>query len=206
VVLVGPPGSGKTTTLIKLAARYGLAAHRPTHILSTDVYRIAAADQLRALASILGIGCTVAETPAAFAQALEEQRSKDLLLIDTPGLGPHDLADGSELISMVVSRSGMDLPMDVHLVLPATLDPADLRQTMERYRPFQPAKLLFTRLDEASRFAMLINESVRSGLPISFLANGQQIPDDLEPATRPRLTSLVCQTAPAPARRTGATA
>src|SRR5262249_25179329 len=77
--LIGPPGAGKTTTLVKLAARYGLAARKPAQIVSADVCRIAAADQLRSLAAILGIGCDVVETPVALAQALEEHRGKELV-------------------------------------------------------------------------------------------------------------------------------
>src|SRR5438034_11387009 len=96
-MLVGPPGVGKTTTLVKLAARYGLAANKRAQIISTDVYRIAAADQLRALAAILGIGCDVVETPLALAQALAEHQSKDLILIDTPGLARGEMQDGADL-------------------------------------------------------------------------------------------------------------
>ncbi len=183
VALVGPPGAGKTTTLAKLAARYGLAARRPVHILSADVYRIAAADQIESLASILGIGCTITETPAALRQALAAHPAGELLLIDTPGLGPRDIEDCAGLIELIGSHP----EMDVHLVLPATMQADSLRQAVDRYEPFHAQKLLFTHLDEASRCGALINESARRSLPISFLSTGQKIPDDLEPATRPRL-------------------
>jgi flagellar biosynthesis protein FlhF len=202
VALVGPPGAGKTTALIKLAARYGLAARRPAHILSTDVYRIAAAGQLQSLAALLGIGCSIAETPAALAQALAEHRSQDLLFIDTPGLGPADMEDCADLARLIGSHP----EMDVHLVLPSTMKPTDLRQVIDRYEPFHAGKLLFTRIDESSRFGMLINESVRCELPVSFLSTGQQIPDDLEPATKARLAALVRGKTPVQTKRAGAAA
>ncbi len=88
MALVGPPGAGKTTTLVKLAAHYGLASRKPAQILSADVLRIGAAEQFRSLASILGIGCSMAETAGALMQMLEEHRSKELMFIDTPGLSP----------------------------------------------------------------------------------------------------------------------
>ncbi len=187
VALVGPPGAGKTTTLAKLAARYGLTSRRPAHILSTDVYRIAAADQLRSLASILGIACDVVETPVALAQALEGLRNKDLILIDTPGLGAGEMEDGADLARLLASHP----EIDVHLVLPASMKSADLSRTIDRYLIFHPAKLLFTRLDETATFGVLVNEASRRALPLSFLATGQQIPDDLEPATPQRITELV---------------
>ena len=86
VALVGPPGCGKTTTLVKLAVNYGLASRRPVLLLSMDTYRVAAAEQLRSYAAILGVGFQVLETVAALAQAIEENRGKELILIDTPGL------------------------------------------------------------------------------------------------------------------------
>jgi len=187
IALVGPPGVGKTTTLVKLAARYGLASRKPAQIISADVFRIAAADQLRSLAAILGIGCDVVETPVALSQAIEEHRLKEYIFIDTPGLARNDMEDGMDLARMIASHP----EIDTHLVLPASMKPADMARVIERYEIFQPKKLLFTRTDETVCFGALINEASRRELPISFLTNGQQIPDDVEPATKARLMEMI---------------
>ena len=187
IALVGPPGVGKTTTLIKLAARYGLASRRPAQILTADVFRIAAADQLRALAAILGIGCDVVETPVALAQAIEEHRHKDYLFIDTPGLGRDDMEDGVDLARLIASHP----EIDTHLVLSASMKPADMARVIERYEIFQPKKFLFTRIDETASFGAMINEASRRERPVSFLATGQQIPDDVEPASKERIAGLL---------------
>ncbi len=202
VALVGPPGVGKTTTLIKLAAHYGLVSLKPAQILSADVFRIAAADQLRSLSGILGIGCDIVETPVALAQALEEHRAKDLIFIDTPGLGPGDMEDGADLARLIASHP----EIDTHLVLPASMKPSDMARVIERYEIFHPAKLLFTRIDETDRYGALVSEAARRSLPISFLSTGQQIPDDLEPATKSRLTDLALGRPPGTARSMGTTA
>ncbi len=187
VALVGPPGAGKTTTLVKLAARYGLASRKPAQIVTTDVFRIAAADQLRSLASILGIACDVAETPVALAQSIEEHRSKDFVFIDTPGLAAGEMEDGAGLAQLIATHP----EIDTHLVIPASMKPSDIARLIDRYSIFQPNKLLFTRLDETDRYGALISEAARRSMPVSFLATGQQIPDDLEPATKNRLVELV---------------
>jgi flagellar biosynthesis protein FlhF len=180
VALVGPPGVGKTTTLAKLAARFGLLARKPAYILSADVYRIAAAEQLRSLSAILGIGFDIVETPVALAQSLEEHRGKDWVFIDTPGLAAGEMEDGADLARLLASHP----EIDTHLVLSASMKPADLSRVIDRYEIFQPKKLLFTRLDETDRYGALVSEAARRSLPISFLATGQQIPDDLEPASK----------------------
>jgi flagellar biosynthesis protein FlhF len=201
VALVGPPGVGKTTTLAKLAARFGLTSRKPAYILSADVYRIAAAEQLRSLSAILGIGFDIVETPVALAQALEEHRAKDWVFIDTPGLATSEMEDGADLAKLIATHP----EIDTHLVLSASMKPADLARVIDRYQIFQPKKLLFTRLDETDRYGALVSEAARRSLPISFLATGQLIPDDLEPAVKESIANKV-RGIEKPARTLGATA
>ncbi len=201
VALAGPAGSGKTTTLAKLAVRYGLAARRPVRILSLGAQSIGGVSLPR-IAALLGIECSLAETAAAFEQALVQHPSTDLLLIDTPELSPGETAESDGLARILATH----LELDVHLVLPATMSPPDLQRMIERYEPLRPGKLLFTRVDEASSFGPLLHQSAQRDLPLSFLGTGQRIPDDLEAATEARLQDLGRAIISSGTRSTGATA
>jgi|SRR5580658_3289950 flagellar biosynthesis protein FlhF len=180
VALIGPPGAGKTSSLVKLAVQYGVTARKPTYILSLDIYRVAAADELRSYAAIMGIGCQVLETAGALAQALEEHRQKHLILIDTPGLSSAEMEGHQDLARLLATYPGVD----THLVLSASMRTTDLRRVADQYSPFKPGKLLFTRLDETRTFGPIASQSVRMGIPLSFVSRGQRIPEDLEPATK----------------------
>lgn len=187
VALVGPPGGGKTTNLVKLAVNYGLAARKPVLLLSMDTYRVAAAEQLRSYAGILGVGFQVLETVGALAQTIEESRGKELIFIDTPGVGFADMEDLAALSHFLATREDID----THLVLPASMKAADLTRMVGAFECMRPRRLLFTKLDETASHGPILNESARSGKPLSFFSTGQRIPEDMESAAVSRVLELV---------------
>ena len=186
-MLFRSPGAGKTTTLVKLAVNYGLASRRPVLLLSADTYRVAAAEQLRSFATILGVGFQVVETVAALAQAIEENRGKELIFIDTPGLAAGDVADFAGLAQFLSTRSDIDSQM----VVSSSMKSADLSRVVDSFEAFRPQRLIFTKLDETGSFGPIFNESVRTGKPLSFFATGQRVPEDLEAASPGRLAELI---------------
>ncbi|MEO8660425.1 MAG: hypothetical protein ABI693_18290 [Bryobacteraceae bacterium] len=187
IALAGPPGAGKTLTLVKLAYLLGLNARCPAQILSIDNLRIGAPDQLRTYAAILGIPFRFVETPSALSEALDDCPAKKVVLIDTPGYAPREIEDSVQIADLLAKRTDIE----VHLVLSASAKTADLMRAVERYGQFQPDRLIFTRVDETVSYGSVLNTAIRSCLPISWLGTGQSVPEDLEPATKKRLLSLV---------------
>jgi flagellar biosynthesis protein FlhF len=202
VMLVGPPGVGKTSTAVKIAARYGVHINKDTQLLSTDIYRVAAADQLQTLAAILGTACEIVEPPALLPQTLDRLAAKSLVVIDTPGFGLGEMNQSFELVR--ASATCRDL--DVHLVLSASMKPADAVRIAQAYSMFRPGKLIFTRIDETIDRGSMFEVAAQLNLPVSFLSTGQRIPEDIEPATRRRLADLLEAPPRSPAQRKGANA
>jgi len=192
--LVGPPGSGKTTTLVKLAVTEGLLKRRPVRIISADAQRIGAAEQLRSYAAILGVPFERVETPSGLGQAVDNAPEGHLVLIDTPGLGPALFESvGMDLATFLSRRQNID----THLVLTATTRPADIESSVKRFDAFRPASLIFTRLDETDSAGPIAGEAIRSGKPVSWICAGQLIPEDIEPASKRRIAGELVRRLPA---------
>jgi flagellar biosynthesis protein FlhF len=189
VALVGPAGAGKPSTLAKLAVHGGLARRKRTLILSLDTFRVGSGEPLRTYASVLGVALQTLSFPRALDQALEEAKRKELILIDTPGFGPSDMDAAEELAEVLATHPAID----THLILPATMKSADLHAAVDRFEAFRPAKIAVTRVDETSTLGAVFSEAARTGKAISYLAAGQQVPDDLEAATPERIVELILE-------------
>lgn len=184
VAVVGPSGAGKTTTLIKLAVKQGLAEGRSVQLINTDLHRVGAASRLKSMASVLGIACRPAPSADALEQILEDAYGVDLLLVDTPP----ELTE----IPGLAARLAQHSEIDTHLVLPASMSSEALTAAAEAYSGCQPGKLILTKLDELHEEPHLPQEFLRAyscaSLPVSFFAAGSRIPDDLESANEAWLT------------------
>lgn len=194
MMLVGPTGVGKTTTIAKLA---GLAreqnAQRKTVLITLDTYRVAAVEQLRVFAKILKIPLEVAVSRQDFLECLGRHQEADLILIDTAGRSPKDQVGHDELMAM--TREACKI--ETHLVLAAPVAESVQLDTIRRYQSLPIQNIIMTKLDETLRYGSMYNLLSHAGIPVSYLSAGQRVPEDLEPATRQRLVELVWGEPPA---------
>lgn len=186
-LLIGPTGVGKTTTIAKLAARYALEKRLKVLLVTLDTYRIAAIDQLKVYAGIIGVPLEVASTVQELDRAIKQNSDKDIVLIDSAGCSQRDVARMNDLAAYLQNASDIQR----HLVLSATTKPIDLHEIIEKFGLFAPNKLLFTKLDETSTFGPILNELVRTNKPLSYFTNGQKVPEDLGVPTSRQVAELI---------------
>jgi flagellar biosynthesis protein FlhF len=180
VVLVGPRGAGKTTSLAKLAVSTTRFANaRPARLLSLDMSRATAHLQLQSVASTYNIGFQ--EVPAAYLlpKVIAEARRKETVYVDTPGFTGVD-ANAAEAAAAAFAECP---DLDIHLTVPGYMKARDLRACIQKYALFKPSKLLVTKLDETHAFGTVFSEAARAGLKLSFVAYGPGIPHDMRPAS-----------------------
>ncbi|MDR9466743.1 flagellar biosynthesis protein FlhF [Marinospirillum sp.] len=180
VALVGPTGVGKTTTLGKLAARYVLKhGAEGLALVTTDCYRIAAYEQLRTFGRILGVTVRVVDENNALDLTLKSLRNKSLVLIDTAGLNVRDPNLQSQLTLLTSAQARIRR----FIVLPAISQSRVLLDTYEAYRDAGLNGCVLTKLDEAVHIGEVLGLVLEKRLPVSYITNGQKIPDDVKLAS-----------------------
>ncbi len=187
VALIGPTGVGKTTTIAKLAAAAITTGGARVALVTIDTYRIAAVEQLKVYGDIMDLPVEVVITPEQLQEAFSRHRDKDLILIDTAGRSPRD----AERIAELNEFLGRDSQVENCLVLAAPTDERLLQKSVERFSALPISRLIFTKLDEADRCGVLLNIPTRANLPLAYLTNGQQVPEDLLLAEPGNVAELV---------------
>jgi flagellar biosynthesis protein FlhF len=189
IALVGPTGVGKTTTVAKLAAAYKLRHGKRVGLVTSDTYRIAAVDQLRTYAEIIGLPLKVALSPTEMTSTCQALADCDVILIDTAGRSQRDSGRLDELRKFIAAAA----PHQTHLVLSSTASEAVLLEAAQRFAQVNPDRVIFTKLDEAVNFGVLLTVARRVALKLSYVTNGQEVPDHIE-VTRPeRLARLLLE-------------
>ena len=176
VVLVGPTGVGKTTTIAKLAGNLSLVQKKKVGLITIDTYRIGAVEQLKTYAEIMGISFKVVITIKEMEEAVEELKDCDVILIDTTGRSSKNSMQISELRAFVQKAN----PDQCNLVLSAITKNKDIKTIIEGYKELQFDSVIVTKLDETTSYGVLYNIAKISNKPISFITTGQNVPDDIK--------------------------
>lgn len=185
IVLLGPTGVGKTTTLAKLAARHMLQEKKKIAFITTDTYRIAAVDQLKTYASILDAPLEVCYTKEDVEKAKVRFRHYDSIFIDTAGRNYRNEQYVKELEFLLSFREDME----TYLVFPMTAKEKDLHEIYHKFSSVPVDKFIFTKLDETDTYGEMFNLAYTYKKGIAYLTNGQDVPDDLMEATH----SFICK-------------
>ncbi|HMQ21263.1 MAG TPA: hypothetical protein PKE00_02170 [Planctomycetota bacterium] len=181
IALVGPTGVGKTTTIAKLAARDALERGRSTAIITTDTYRVAAVEQLRAFADMMDLPFRVAFTPQDLREALDAFADRDRVWIDSAGRSPRD---ENALRGLRGSFRGLDI--DVLLCLPAAGRRRDLEVAFRSFGAFEPEGLVVCKWDETDVYGEVLSMAIERDMPIIGQGTGQRVPEDWQDADAQR--------------------
>ena len=187
VALIGATGVGKTTKLAKIAARFVLEKNIRAALITVDTYRISAVEQLKTYSDIIGLPLEIVYSPDELKVAIHKHRDKDLILIDTAGRSQHNEYQMKELQEFLAVNSHIEC----HLVMSATTKNRDAAEILDKFSACEPDRVIFTKTDETSSVGLILNLLAKRDIALSFLTNGQSVPDDIIPATPQKLAELL---------------
>lgn len=187
IALVGPTGVGKTTTTAKLAAMYALNRGNKVALITMDIFRVGAVEQLKTYSRIMGIPLEVASTPKELEKAVAKHSACDLICIDTAGRSHKDKEKLDEMKSFLEHK----IPVEVYLCLSATTKDRELEEILHRFSIFQISKVVFTKIDESESLGNMVNILMKDNLSIAYFTTGQRVPEDIEVATSAKLADMI---------------
>ncbi len=187
LVLIGPTGVGKTTTVAKLSYIFKKAGRR-VGVITLDSYRVGAVEQLRSFVNVMELPFKIAETPKDLMKSVDELGDRDLILIDTAGRSQHDRFRLNELKVFLDN-----LRADIYLTLSANLSELVMYEAIMQFSIFPVKGLIFSKMDETSYPGSVINVAYRTKLPILCFTTGQTVPDDIVMANYDYLTNLILE-------------
>ena len=174
VAFVGPTGSGKTTTIAKLATDFTLNMNKKVSVLSFDTKRIDAVGQLKSYCRIIKIPLHIAYSPDEISVIMPRIMNSDITLVDTPGSGP---LDKNQMIEMVTFLQKL-VPQEVHLAISVTTSVTEMKSIIENFSLLKPNRILYTKLDETENYGQMLSFAITSGKPMSYVTFGQNVPGD----------------------------
>lgn len=187
IVLVGPTGVGKTTTIAKLAGKFSLIEKKKVGLITVDTYRIGAVEQLRTYADIMGIPFSVVITLKEMDEAIKSMSGCDVILVDTTGRSSKNEMQISELRAFV-ERTGTE---NINLVISCTTKDKDIEAIVNGYAKLNYKSLIITKLDETTTYGSIINIMKYANKPACYFTIGQNVPDDIKKLSEEKICSIV---------------
>ncbi len=188
VILVGPTGVGKTTTIAKLAAIHGIGTGtgkaKTVRMLTIDNYRIGAQKQIETYGEIMDIPVAVVETYPELQQKITLFSDADLILVDTIGKSPKDYQQLAEMRKVLDACGSYS---EVYLAMSATTKVSDVKEILQQFEPFNYRSVILTKLDETMRIGNIVSVLYEKRKTLTYITDGQIVPQDIEPASVMRM-------------------